>query len=524
MTTATARTPSAPREVPYLITLGALVLVVVAVTFARLPHGLGFSQFAFNEPGANLTAQYLTDRGLRPVLDLGYPYGALTLLAGRVWFGVFGLTPRALAAAWIVCALLQAWGLARVARAMRLGPAGVTLLVAAAPLALRVFMPNLTHGIEAALMSHALAEQARSRYGRALVLATACCFTKPSMGYPYGLILLIFATWDHRRALLGRGYWAGVILPPALAALALAGWVVWAYGAEALFRTILPLSSMKTYKHFNYGFFGAGRDFWRPPGATLRYYLGTAAGFWIAGSVVLLAAAAVALVRMAVRRHWGKVHEILVTCALVHVVFVATMFGNAWSWFYYFYFLVIGLATATHLGRFWRVLACALALMAVVGLWSDARGMYGQWRESSPQAELGGLWAPADVAEEWSKVLELTRGRSRVALNRAGAAPLLFPGFSPPAGAYFDFGYPSAEELRRQSDLIAAAETVVVPKDGTNPNFFTTWPEFQAHMGDFSLLWEGRHFWVYFRKPEGQAGPPSAPATGRDPASSGPIE
>jgi hypothetical protein len=508
MTTAAPGRPAPARAPSRIVIYTALLLAVgIAGAIARLPEAAKFMNFAFDESGSNLAVHDLWARGLRPVVDVGYPYGSLTLLLGRLWFGAFGLSPTVLLAGWCLCGALMAWGIARVAAALRLRPDGVALLLAAAPAMIRVYTPNLAQGIEAALLTHALAEQVRGRYGRALSLATAACFAKPSMAYVYGLVLVLAVAWKYRHRLTDRALWLGVVLPPAVTGLTLAAALSATLGPEVVVRTLLPLSSAEAYRHFGYGILGVGRNFWQPPGATLKYYLGTEAGIWLAASIALAAAAAWVLWRLAVRRRGGKVVEMIVTFALIHAAFVTLMFGNMWSWFYYFYALVLGVAAAAHLGRGWSALTWVLAAVALLGNFTDARAWARAWRTTAPRAELAGLWGPDDLAREWVEVRDLTRGTTPVGLNRAGDPHLLFPDFAPPAGAYFDHGYPRPAEVRRQLDRIEVAETVVVPVEPNAPNFVTVWPEFQAALGPFELIREGRYFRVYARRdrPHGSA-------------------
>src|SRR4051812_39802197 len=80
-----------------LLLFGALPLLVLALGVIRAPASVTLTNFAFDDPGSNLTVQWLSDRGMRPVAEVGYPYGLLTLVIGKVWFGLAGLTPWAMA-------------------------------------------------------------------------------------------------------------------------------------------------------------------------------------------------------------------------------------------------------------------------------------------------------------------------------------------------------------------------------------------------------------------------------------------
>ena len=169
-----------------------LAVEAVAIFVFRLPQTLTFDNFAFFDTGSNLTAQYLISHGYRPALDFGYPYGLLPLLFGRVWFGVCGLTPIACVAVTPLIDILIIWGFVRFAANLKLNLAGVLIILLTATLTIPSSFLNLTHVIEPVLLIHALADQAGGNRRRALALATAALFVKPSMAYFLGFVLLGF--------------------------------------------------------------------------------------------------------------------------------------------------------------------------------------------------------------------------------------------------------------------------------------------------------------------------------------------
>lgn len=88
--------------------------------WVAIPIGLAFDFWAFDDQGANLTAQYLLSHGYRPGTDFGYHYGLLPLLWGRIWFDVFGLTPIACWTAMLFCEVFIVRGIARFVTALDL--------------------------------------------------------------------------------------------------------------------------------------------------------------------------------------------------------------------------------------------------------------------------------------------------------------------------------------------------------------------------------------------------------------------
>src|SRR5271167_154340 len=174
-------------------------LETLAINLARLPESMRFDRFAFCDHGANLTLQYLIAQGLRPSLDFGYHYGLLPALIGRIWFGIFGATPRAYQAAMVVADLLCAWAIAKILSQLRIGVVGLALAVITLGYAFQSTYVNFAHATEAVLLSHALAEQARGSRANALALATAAVFAKPSMGWIYGLLLIVLMVGERNR-------------------------------------------------------------------------------------------------------------------------------------------------------------------------------------------------------------------------------------------------------------------------------------------------------------------------------------
>jgi hypothetical protein len=182
--------------------LGCLFGVeTLAYAIFRLPADLGFDANAFGDRGDFLSISYLVAHGSRPAIDFGYHWGLVPIMLARLWFALFGATPQANEAIMVVCALLVAIGIARMAAALRIGTLGIVLLVVALPFAFPTF--TLTYALEAALLSNALAEQAAQKRSTALALATAACFVNPSMAYIYGFVLSL--VWLRAVARIGVG-------------------------------------------------------------------------------------------------------------------------------------------------------------------------------------------------------------------------------------------------------------------------------------------------------------------------------
>jgi hypothetical protein len=470
---------------------------VVALTLLQAPNEL-FFRFAFGDSGASLTVQDLIRRGYRPTVDFGYIYGLLPLLIHRVWFAIAGATPGACWWATLACNLALGWGLARFAVYQRVGWAGVALLVLALPDLLRSSYDVLVQTLEPALLVHALAEQARARRDRALVLATTDAFVKPSMAYVYGLYLVITIVLTMNRAAWRRA------LAPALATTAgLALLLAAVYGVRPLVGSLVPTGGMAVYREGRLGFFhGTGRDFWLRPDAGLRGYLRYEIGYWLAGTVVLIGGGLESALRRTRRPHPAPViahnDEVVLGCAVLHVTFVTLFFGHSFSWKYYLAILLLGLAAMAARGRRHAVVIGGIALLVLISDRAWLQALAGDWKSRTPSATTAGLWSTTTEQREWARVLELTRGNRPVLLADCEGATLLFPQFAPPMGAYFVPGHPLPAEVRRKAAQLAGA-SLVVKVGGPGDRRFARWPELTAALDGCEPLWQGTLYQVYRR-------------------------
>jgi hypothetical protein len=511
----------------------ALALLVVA-----LAATLQFDNFAFLDPGANLTVQYLISHGYSPTIDFFYHYGLLPLLFGRVWFSIFGLTPIACVALVPLLDIIIIWGFVRFAANLKLNLAGILIILLTGSLTIPSGFLNLAHGMEPIFLLHALAFQAGGNRRRALALAAACLFVKPSMAYFFGLVLLVFIVIadlrDHERPL--RSIVAD-IYPATLVVIAIAAILVATFGFASAVGSMIPSEGFSAYRALGYGFFsGAGRSFLAPIGAPWLYYLANVAGPWIAYTIALAAAALVVLRRaladVASGEGTDRTPELLLTCAISHLSFIMFFFGNEFSWGYYFYIPVLGLAAAARLGIGWEVLVACLAFALPItkvdkrviqrfafarqeksaNAESYAAGLpaipaspvvspftYQLWFTTSPSAETAGLWVTPDERAEWIKVLAMTRGHRTAILDYYGCADILFPEFSPPVTLFLVPGGASPAEISRKILQLEASSMIVMPR-GQNGLLDDIPAIGNLVRRDFVAAFQGAWFVVYARR------------------------
>lgn len=491
--------------------LGLLTVELIAVTAFQAPLRR-FGQFAIWDSGGELAIQDLLARGYRPAVDFGYAYGLAPLLVGRLWYGIAGLSPWSFRVQAFACMGLTTWGLARFAAARRVGPAGRALIVLAVPDLLLASYITLVHCLELALLTNALAEQAKGRRGGALAIVTACCFVKPALAFLYGLVLLIAIAAATRKA--DRLAWRRALGPAALTAAVLAAVLVAVFGPVPTARTFFPRTGMEVYRLNHYGFFrGVGREFWALPNAGLRDYFRHEVGFWLSGTAFLAWGGLVGLWRV-----WrgsstvdgARNDEVVATCAALHLGFVAVLFGHRGTWIYSLPLLILGLAALGRRGRWHAAAVWTLAALLLVSDRSKAVETLRHWKADAPTAEDPGLWWSPGERAEWAKALELTRGHRPVLFAWCEGATVLVPGFAPPIGGYFIPGYTLPVEARRKAEQLASASMIISAHPPDWPGF-TFWPAMAAALDGCELVWRGETLRVY-RRPEVPRGrTPAAP-------------
>ena len=491
-----------------------LCLLLGAETLAyaifRLPTDLGFDANAFGDRGDFLSIAYLVGHGSRPAIDFGYHWGLVPILLAQAWFALFGATVQANEAIMVICALMVAIGMARMAAALRLGNLGVGLLVVALPFAFPTF--TLTYALEAALLSNALAEQAAQRRSTALALVTVTCFVNPSMAYLYGFVLLLELLWARRRTDIPGGFstssggfstdWRGIfraVMPAGITGAMLILILSAVYGPLALAKTILPLAGMAAHRNQASGFFrGVGRDFWYQPQQGLPFYLFTVVGFWIAASLWLIVAGLRALGRLlsAPRADTSAADELVLTCAILHVTFVTVFFGSEVSWRYYCYILVMGAAASSIRDLLSARIAIALAAMALLGNLSHFAQISDQWRTTSPSRVTAGMWASPEEVQEWEQVQRAvgdnSTGNRALVLSAMGCAPLLSARFQPPFANHFTPGELMPDQLARLMRQIDLAQRIVVVTSPGFGNMLVWWPDIQHALDGHERDMEGQ--------------------------------
>jgi len=443
----------------------------------------------------------LLDDGLVPTEDFAYVYGLLSLVIHRAVFAVFGATPHVTGAMFVSCAVLIAFGVWRLLRILEVGIWPRLLLL---PLVILVAnpgnFPSPVQAFEAALLVHALAYQARGRLGTALAFVTIAVLVKPSLGYFFGLVLVI-------QILLTPGDRGRLrpFLPALVLGLGLTAYLAALFGLDPLLSTQLPGEAQKVYRDQNCGFFrGDGQVFWKPqPGRPRLYYFLSPAGVWLGASVLTTFGGLVAIRRC----RSDPAARFVATASLLNGLFVAVLFANRFSWIYYPYLpFVAVVVTLDRLPRwipFPGVRFVAAALGAILCLFASTQFLVAHrfawklWTDTAPDPRTGGLFAPPGLASRWERVRGLAASGTVFVLTRSSCARAFGDGLESPDTCYLSRAVATPVEWARMRVRIAQCEWLLVPV--WFDNNLLAWPELADVLAPFRMVEDHGAFKLYRR-------------------------
>jgi hypothetical protein len=459
-----------------------------------------FNWFAFWDFGAYLVTHYLLRLGYLPVTDFGWQYGLLPLLLQELWFHFMAASPASMVVLSIPVALLFTIAIARFTN-LESRAAGHALMLISFPIIVPLLV-DLPQALEPALLAVGLLLQARGKRAQSLAFATAACFTKPSMAYLYGLVLLIFIVVDlHRRDRISIASLARALRPAVLTGLGLTLLLGITDGWIALFSSLLPLAGSQVYRALHFGWSGALLGWFYFPGVRPAYYLGTPIAFWLLSTFYLIGALVLTGWRILQNRIPAPGnYEIVLTCALLHLGFVALFYGSAASWIYYAYILVMGVvatdAWSPHLAR----VVWGLCALAVIGNYAALKSSILDWKTMKQSSVTAGLFALPAESAEWEQVTSVVKGKNPALFTWTGGAAVLFPWLRKPVAAPMVPGLATRREIHDEVQELRSANAVIVPTlEFGNP--ITNWPgpEFQNVLDNSKLVFKGVYFEVYER-------------------------
>ncbi|MCS7020554.1 MAG: hypothetical protein NZU63_01850 [Gemmataceae bacterium] len=473
---------------------------------AMYPYTMGFRRFYFGDSAWPYTVELLLQEGKIPTVDFAYFYGLPVLIFNKFWFALFGMTPWALLYLYIAGIVVSMIGVVRIVTALQLDRLGSFIVVVAGPVIVNAGHLLLTpvHILEPLLLIHALAAQLYGRYALSLLLVTIAAFVKPSLAYVYGLLLVfqIVTGWlPHGTPPLSeRLRW---LLPAAGAAAFLSVATIAWFGWQPFLATQIPWNAGKAYADFGHGFFyGVGRNLWWPQPWKPAHYFFTIAGAWLIATVVLLLGMLVSV------RHWHTpVGRYVLTCGILHCIFVCFLFGNEWSWIYYPYLLFIPAAAILDRGikREIRPIYSSTIMLSliIIGFLLFSVILRGSidavdlWANCHRNSQTNNMYACKDEKQAWAEVMELAKSQKVFVLNRTSAVHWFSPPVNGPRVWVLIRSIAAPGEIERIQEQIAAANVIVRPR--WHDNHLFDWPEFAPLLQDFRLWREYNLLDIYRR-------------------------
>jgi hypothetical protein len=403
----------APASARFIVaTLGIawiLSFVLANVTFRD------FITVCNTDPGAVLQVDQAVLDGKHAGVDFYYCYGLLPIIFGRLAWAILGRTPTALLAVHALFTSCLAWASGSIFAKM--APTRCGALIAGLAILQAVPASITTHSMEAALLAGSLLAWVSGKTRTALSFAALGMFAKVSMPTVVltGMVglLILRALREKRSSPLRDLLVVPVVLVVTGAVLGIT------YGFDSLVATENPLVGRNNYAANHMGFFHEGRDLWDPrlhPGHAINWYLGSGAGAWLLGTIALFAIAVPAawrLIRGAIDREVTveskatMTDELVVLCAGGHLGFILVFFAPTPHISHYAYMLVIGLspllARASITVRHARVAPLVFAASALTLLIAASAPIRrARQRFVGDFVAIGGLYAPKDVADDWT--------------------------------------------------------------------------------------------------------------------------
>jgi hypothetical protein len=475
-----------------------LIIELGVVCFLTWPRLYNFDRFAFWDWGAYLVAHYLTQQGKSPVIDFSWQYGLLPLLLQELWFHLLAAGPASLLILSVPCAIVSTVAMGRFANLESKVP-GHALAFACLPFVVGFGDPP--HTLEPALLSVALLLQAQGKREQSLAFATAACFTKPSMAYLYGLLLIVLIVLDlRRRDKLKISGLVSALAPAACTGVALAVLLVIRFGWIPLVGTLLPLTASRNYRVLHFGWPEIAK-FLYIPGLRLGYYIGTPVTFWLCATLYLTASAVVVGWQV-FRKKLPAPHnyEIVLTCALLYLTYLGFFYGSASQWINYAYFLVMGVAATDAWSRASTKLVLGLCVLAAIGNYATIGASIGAWKTMRRSPITAGLYASPSESAEWNCVTSMVSNKKPLLLTWDGGAEVLFPWLAEPhRSPFIDAGQET--EIQNEVQHLRSAKTIIVPDIPGMGSPLTNWPrsDFKTALDDARLVFKGNYFSVYER-------------------------
>jgi hypothetical protein len=469
------------------------------------PTERSFDLWVFKDRGSFLHLDVLLDQHRRIGVDSFYIYGLLPVALQRVLFGAFGRGPLPLMGCHLAYLLLSAAAWTSIVQ--KLSRPRLWTLVVMVLVAITVWVnPNLPYVLVQLSLLYCVACLLHERHALAIAISAIGCWSVPTVTLlASGLLVgIAFLVWSADRERSTKSLLI-MLAPGAAAYIGLGLLLVGIFGVQSVIATALPFQGMAFYKAIDFGMFTTLKRFLFPGeylgDSPWRYYICDRATWWAIGVVLLTALGLYGAVLMARARRLDPGHLAVVFCAIVHAVFVVFAYGTPPQHIIYDPIIIAGVIIGLDKlpPSSWRSLFIAVFLgTGALSQLNQASFNYFLWRTTRPSDRTASLYAPADMVDNWSRIVALSQSRRTLMLSYSTGIKDYFPTidnadvWTLQAGEVFE-----AERLELLAKM-RSAEVIVMDLSGPT-GLFDSDRDIARELGRFCVIEKNSSFVIWQR-------------------------
>jgi hypothetical protein len=414
----------------FLMLVGAM-LVLFALCW---PTERSFDLWVFKDRGSFLHLDVLLDQQRRIGVDSFYIYGLLPVALQRVLFNGFGRGPLPIMGCHLAYLLLSAAAWTCIVQ--KLSRPRLWTIVVMVLVGITVWVnPNLPYVLVQLSLLYCVACLLHERYALAIAVSAIGCWSVPTVTLLASALLVGIAclVWFADRERSTKSLL--VMLAPGAVAYVGTGILLGiVFGVPSVIATALPFQGMAFYKTINFGMFTTLRSFLLPAtylgDSPWRYYICDRATWWVVGVALLTGLGLYGAVLMAKARRLDPGHLAVVFCAIVHAVFVLFAYGTPPQHIIYDPLIIAGVIIGLDKLPLSSPRSLFIAVFVGTGALSQlnqASFNYFLWRTTRASHSTADFYAPADMAENWSRIVALSQSRRTLLLSYSTGIKDYFP-------------------------------------------------------------------------------------------------
>lgn len=460
---------SAPLRGP----LSVFLITFFGLFFLSWPTVLSFDLWVFKDRGSFLNLENLLVQRLRLGVDTYYSYGLLPVWIQHLLFRAFGAGYGPLLGCTVVTIALMALFWALLLRHLPGERIWVIAIVAMSPIVIWV-NPNFPYSLVQLSMLFALWLVLENRLAAALLVSMVGSLSVPSLTLvlSFFIFLLIVANWwaesDRKFAKLARQVAPGIVTY-VVGALILAS----VFGVHSFVASALPLLGMQFYKAVHYGTLAALIEFLHPAGQNVKYlilyYAGTPVTWWTLATLLLFYFGVRAAKTVWTEKKIQPKNAVVLICATLQAIFAFHGYGVPGQEIVYSPWLLAAvLVGASQLPNesFRKCVVLLLAAVGLLGTAAQARRTLVDWKTSVRNRDTVNLYAHADWASDWSRILQLSKEHKLFLFSYGTGVHHYFPSVESPNVWFVRTGQMFPSDKQRVLSQLQNAEIVVEDLSG----------------------------------------------------------